>query len=338
MSATAFDPIALAQLKTTLTGLVPVLGDDEVRLFPGFLMFRRGAQIGAAIDSGDRYINIHNVHPGQSFTLDGDSALPGVPGNYLVLSVNTDETDLADALKCETFVNMMLFFVSEQNGNRTLLLSDPWKWTEKMIEMVGDKVTVTRPYPYLAELHIVEKLVQAGLMTDVAHEYRGPDAGQHDIELAGLSLEVKSHLHASDDNKEGELVISSETQLSPTGNKPLYVVYCRMEETGDMTLESMVGKFPADRTTMLQKIRKSGFVEGDFAWRRPYHLQREPQVYRIDADFPKITPAQFKGGVFPSGITKLVYHVALHNLPYCPLSSFVAAVANALQPAFTSGV
>ena len=164
-------------------------------------------------------------------------------------------------------------------------------------------------------------------MTDIEREYRGPDAGRHDIELPRLSLEVKSHLHAAGDDREGELVISSETQLSPTGNKPLYVVYCSMEETGDLTLESEAAKIPQDRVTILRKLGKGGFVEGDFAWRRPYHLQCEPRVYEITSDFPKITPSQFVGGVFPSGVTKLVYHVDLHNIPYRPLSTFLASLA-----------
>lgn len=324
MPNNVFDPFAFAQLKSTLSGLVSDLRDGDVRMFPGFLLFRRGAQLGAAIDSGDLYINIHNVHPGKSFSLDGDAALPGANGNYLTLTVNDNETDLGDELKREAFVNMVLFFVSEQNGNRERLLADPWAWAEKVIEMMGDKVSAERPYPYLAELYVVEKLVGSGLMTDIEHEYRGPDSGRHDIELPGMSLEVKAHLHAAGDDKEGELVISSETQLSQTGDKPLYVVYCSLEEMGDLTLESEVAKFPQDRVTVLGKIGKCGFVEGDFSWRRPYHLQCEPRVYEIAPDFPKITPSQFVGGVFPSGVSKLVYHVALHNIPYRPLSAFLA--------------
>lgn len=331
MADNVFDPMAFVQLKSTLTELVSGLRDGEVRMFSGFLLFRRGAQLGVAIDSGETCINIHNVHPGKSFTLDGDAALPGARGNYLTLTVNTDETDLGDALKREAFVNMLLFFVSDQNDNRLRLLENPWAWAEKVIEMRGDKKSVSAPYPYLAELHVVENLVEAGLMTDIEREYRGPDAGRHDIELPGMSLEVKSHLHASGDDKDGELVISSETQLSPTCDKPLYVVYCRMEEMGDMTLETEAAKFPQDRVTILQKIRKSGFVEGDFAWRRPYHLQREPQVYQITPSFPKITPSQFVGGVFPSGVTKLEYHVSLQNIPYCPFSTFLATTARNLH-------
>lgn len=333
MPEQVFDPVAMAQLKIALTNLVSQIRSGEVRMFPGFLVLRRGSMIGAAVETPE-YINIHNIHPGRSFNLDGDSALPGVPGNYLVLSVDTTETDITDALKREAFVNMMLYFVSEQNGNRQLLLSNPWAWAEKVIEMTGDKVAAERPYPYLAELYLVDKLVRAGLMTDIGREYRGPDAGSHDFELPRMSFEVKSHLHAADDSKEGELVISSENQLALTEGKPLYVVYFRMEETGELALESMVDKFPNDRTIVLQKLRKNGFVEGDFAWRHPYHLQREPQVFEITPDFPRITPGQFTGGAFPSGITKLVYHVSLHNLPYCTLENFLSAVSNGERPAF----
>ena len=238
MNENAFDPLAFVQLKENLMNNIDGLAKGGVRMFSDFLLFRRGDSVGAAIETPG-YINIHNVHPGRSFTLEGDSALPGVNGDYLTFTCDVRETDLGDPVKREAFVNMILFFISRQNGNRERLLENPWKWAERVIEMTGDKVSVKRPYPYVAELYLVRRLVEAGLMTDVASEYRGPDAGRHDFELPMMSLEAKSHLHGAEDDKEGELVISSETQLSLTAGKPLYVVYFRMEECGDLSFKSL---------------------------------------------------------------------------------------------------
>ena len=173
-------------------------------------------------------------------------------------------------------------------------------------------------------------------MSNVATQYRGPDSGVHDFELDTMSLECKSRLHGDPETKSGELVISSEHQLSRTGTKPLYVVYFPMEDTGDLSLASCVAEFGDPRAVIMEKLAKMKFVEGDFAWQRLYHVLGSPLVYEITDDFPRITPGQFVGGHFPSGITKLVYHVSLYNRPSCPLDDFIRAVCAGTPPVFTA--
>ena len=92
----------------------------------------------------------------------------------------------------------------------------------------------------------------------------------------------------------------------------------------------------AAEQTIMEKLAKMRFVEGDFAWQRPYHVLGSPLVYEITDDFPRITPGQFVGGHFPSGITKLVYHVSLYNRPSCPLDDFITAVCAGTHPVFTA--
>lgn len=328
----------LGQVKSAIVHCARTLTSGMALAFPAFEMtfFRKGNAVGAAVSTGERLINIHNVHPGQSFLLEGDAAVPCVQGNFLTLTVDVSATDLNDALKADAFSNMILQFVSMDGGNRDRLLANPWLWAEKIIEMGGDKTTKMRPHAYIAELYLTAALKEAGLLTNVETEYRGPEAGRHDFELPSMSLEAKSHLHGADDEKPGELVVSSATQLSKTDGKPLYVVYFSMEDTGALTLESCVAKFPDDRVAVLQKLAANGFVEGDLYWQRPYNLPHEPRVYEITDAFPRITPEQFVGGVFPSGVTKLVYHVSLRNLPYCPLSTFIEAVVHGSTPSFVA--
>ena len=299
----------------------------ELFQFDDFLLFRRGSTIGAAIPAGDRLPGIHNVHPGRSYSLDGDNALPGTSGNYLVLSVDADETDLADEVKREDFANRILSFASTEGGARESLLQDPWGWAERLIEMTGNAASELRPYPYLAEVILLNRLRAAGLVHDVASEYRGPEAGTHDFELENCSIECKSHLHASPD-KPGEITVSSENQLARTGGKPLYLVYFAMEDSGPLTVESAAHDFGEPRVTLLEKIRKCRIEEGDFAWRRPYHFVTEPLVYEIDDKFPRITPALFPGGKFPAGIVSLQYRVSLQNLPCITLGDFLAKLSN----------
>lgn len=325
----------LEQIKQSIAYRALRIQSGDVSAFDGFDLFRKGNFIGAAIPTGDTYVNIHNVHPGRSYLLEGDNALPRKAGNFLTLTVDVTETDLADPVKMESFANALIAFTKDENGSRAALVADPWGWAERVIEMSGDKASDLRPYPYIAELYLVNKLRTAGLMAHPETEYRGPDAGTHDFELATMSLECKSHLHGDTETKKGELVISSEHQLSPTGTKPLYVVYFPMEDSGDLTLESCVKDFGSPRPVIMEKLAKSHFVEGDFAWQRPYHILGNPLVFEIDGNFPRITPEQFPGGRFPGGITKLVYHVSLQNLPSCPLDDFLAAIVAGKPPRFT---
>lgn len=330
--STVVKPNDLKQLKQVLESQARNMPSGQAVAFSDFTLFRKGNRVGVAVPTGGSLINIHNVHPGQSYLLEGDAALPLAAGNFLTLTICLDEVDLSDSVKADDFSSRMLAFVSQDI--RAELMADPWAWAARVIEMSGDKTTKTRPYPYVAELYLASRLHSAGLLTDVGTEYCGPGANRHDFELETMSIECKSHLHADRDEAAGELVVSSATQLSRTAGKPLYVVYFSMEEMGNLTLESCVGEFPEDRVTVLGKLAENGFAEGDFSWQRPYNLTCEPRVYEITDSFPRITPEQFANGVFPSGVTKLVYHVSLANLPYCTLSNFIRAKQNGAEPVF----
>jgi len=324
----------LLELKKSIAFRATHTHSGEVFDFDGFSFFGKGSRVGAAISTGEALHNIHNVHPGKSYTLDGDNSLPGLTGNFLTLTVDTLQTDLADPVKLEDFANRVLSFVRMDDGTRDLLVADPWEWAARVIEMSGDMASELRPYPYVAELCLVNALRSAGLMTDVSAQWRGPDSGIHDFELPSISLECKSRLHGDTETKAGELVISSEHQLSRTGSKPLYVVYFPMEDVGDLSLESCVAAFGEPKSEVMEKLARLQFVEGDFAWFRPYQILGVPLVFEITDDFPRITPAQFPGGKFPTGITKLVYHVSLHNRPSCPLDAFIEAVKKGEKPLF----
>ena len=147
----------LAQLKNAMIGFARTMNSGAARAFQDFILFRKGNAVGAAVSTGETPINIHNVRPEQSYLLEGDSAVPCVPGNFLTLTVDASETDLNDPLKADAFSNMILQFVSTKDGNREALLADPWAWAEKVIEMGGDKATNTQPYFNIAELLLVAR-------------------------------------------------------------------------------------------------------------------------------------------------------------------------------------
>ena len=327
-------------LKASILLQLKEIKDGQTFCHPGagqdFLLYRQGNLIGVAVKA-ERDWNIHNIVPAKAFKLDSCRKFQQISGFFLTLTVDASKINLNDSQVLDLCSNIFCHFVEPEN--RSALLSDPKDWAENMIKLLGNIEKQEKPYPYIAELYAVVKLVEAGLLTDIQKEYRGPEKSVHDIETAKFSLEVKSHLYADCTDTPGELVISSENQLSQMDDKPLYVVYFRMEEIGALSLEELVETLQEkghNRNILLQKLEHSGsgYFEGDLSWGKKYHLQMEPQVYRVDENFPRITPELFPNGHWPTGITKLVYHVSLKNLPSCDFSRFVEAMRNGEEPQF----
>lgn len=304
-----------------------------------YLFFRMGNIVGAAVNTGEVLHNIHNIHPTKAFTLDSVHNVLHADGNFLTMTANMDEINLQDPIQANRFTDIICQFVRLEDGNRENLLADPREWAENMIEVLGNSAETSRPYAYVAELDIVNKLCSAGIMTDVTKEYRGPEKSVHDFELSDFSLEVKAHLYGDMTDKANSLTISSENQLEPTEGKPLYIVFYRMEETGNMSLANAVSEFVAQgysKQEIIGKIKGSGYTEGDLFWEKEYHTQNEPQVYEVTGDFPRITPSMFKNNHFPTGIKKLIYTISLENMPSCGLTEFIRAKCEGREPRFVA--
>lgn len=301
--------------------------------FHQFSLYKDDKSIGVAIKT-EEYLNIHHVYPSKQFNMSSRIGLPPAEaGNFLTLSVPAG-FDLADSGKRSVFLDMCLQFVSRENGNREKLLEDPHKWAKEKIEILGNQNSDKNPCPYIAELHLLQKLNEAGLVQDMVQEYRGPEKGVHDFEMAAFSLEVKSHLHGNREDKPGEVTISSDKQLAQNGEKPLYLIYYKVEDTGDLSLKSVIDSFGNKREAALKKLEKEKFYEGDLYWESQYHLLEEPLVYPVTGDFPRITPFKFVGGQKPSGVTKLIYNISLANLPCCTLSEFIEAKKQGREPEY----
>jgi hypothetical protein len=300
-----------------------------------YYFFARERRLGVAVSIGSEYTNVRNLHPVKNFYLDCEQGLLHTDENFLTLTVDRTEFDITTPMNAYLFAEFMMRFVDLRNGNRERLVSNPRDWAETTASLIGNETSDTKPYPYVAELLLFNQLTEAGLLRCPATEWRGPEAGVHDFELANCSIEVKSHLHADGKNKPNEVVISSMTQLRKSGNKPLYLIFFKMEETGDISLESCVGAARQYHAVIIEKLGKQGLVEGDHSWPKAYHLLGEPQVYEIKEDFPRITEEMFKGDKIPSGITKLIYHVSLQNIPSCNLKDFLVAIKNGALPLFS---
>ena len=329
------------EIKTAIRYRLNTIRIGEIFHYPGegFYLFQQGSMIGAAISTGETLLNVHNVRPTRAFTMDAVCNLLGVPGNFLTMTASSAEIDLSNPILANRFADIICQFVRTEDDNRTILLEDPIVWAEQMIATLGNDEEKDRVYAYIAELDVVKRLCEAGLMTNIAEQYRGPDKSVHDFEMPDFSLEVKSHLYGSMNEKANTITISSEHQLELTEGKPLYVVYYRMEETGTMSLESEVDalvNMGKSKPEILAKIKKSGYTEGDLFWRNVFHTQNEPQVYAVCGEFPRITPQMFHNDHFPTGIVKLVYTISLANIPSCGLTEFIRAKCEGREPRFVA--
>ena len=302
--------------------------------FHKFYLYKDEKSVGVAIKT-EKLLNVHQVYPVKQFQMSSRTGLPPAEAGYFLTLSVPSSFDLDHPGSRSLFLDICLQFVSRADGNRERLLADPHKWAKEKIEILGNKSSENKPYPYIAELHLLQKLEEAGLVLDMDLEYRGPEKGVHDFETRTFSLEVKSHLHADETDKPGEVTISSDKQLAQNGEKPLYLIYYKMEETGDMSLKSVIDSFGTKRNAALEKLEKlEKFYEGDLYWETLYHLLEEPLVYPVAGEFPRITPLSFAGGQTPSGVTKLIYHISLANLPCCTLSEFIEAKRSGREPVF----
>lgn len=331
------------EIKTAIRYRLDTIRVGEIFYYPGenldFYFFRQGNRIGAAIPTGETLFNVHDVSLTQAFTMDAVCNLSGQQGNFLTLTVSSAEVDLSNPVQANRFADIICQFVRSEDNNRASLLEDPIAWAKQMIALLGNAEEEDRVYAYIAELDVVKTLCEAGLMTNISGQYRGPNRAVHDFELPRFSLEVKAHLHGGMNEKANTLTVSSEHQLELTEGKPLYLVYYRMEETGTMSLESEVETLVAmgqSKPEILTKLKNNGYTEGDLFWRNEFHIQNQPQVYAVCGDFPRITPQMFHNDHFPTGIIKLVYTISLANIPSCGLSEFISAIRDGREPRFVA--
>lgn len=147
----------------------------------------------------------------------------------------------------------------------------------------------------LGELWTVWRLIVGGMApSDAVSAWRGSESEEHDFGLSGLDLEVKS---TSSEHRIH--VISSLSQLVPTGNRPLWMLSLQFTAAGveGRTLAEFIqlarALVPADDPNTLasydSKVRsvvsdRSNLI--DTRWR----LRQGPTLIRVDDTFPRLTP------------------------------------------------
>ncbi|WP_180962740.1 PD-(D/E)XK motif protein [Pseudomonas guariconensis] len=199
--------------------------------------------------------------------------------------------------------------VSPGRDARLQLLAAPLVWWERWRHLLGNALIDKHGYDVLAELLALETLVIRG-----SHfEWSGPFGGVVDIKTPTTDYEIKSTI-----SRYGAVInISGQFQLAASSGKPLELVHFRFEPVDDgLSIDLVCDRLVAlgvDVAMLEGGLQRLGLEAGCSARKEEYNLL-EARSYTVDENFPRITPASFKGGVMPVGVVQLEYGVDLSGL------------------------
>jgi hypothetical protein len=224
--------------------------------------------------------------------------------SLLRLECNSEPLRNQFALICAEFVDP-----GADGRRRAALVANPEEWWARWRELLGNVVREQNPYAVLAELLTYEHLLASG----EAVLWGGPDAASHDVEGATASYEVKATIT----RYSSAVHIAGEHQLTPTGKKPLFLVHWRFEPgSGSQSIDSLMERLRKaghDVGPIEAALENLGLRPGTIGRAKTYNIL-ESRRFRVDARFPRITPASFAGGVMPAAVHSIEYQVDLSGL------------------------
>ena len=234
----------------------------------------------------------------------GTLSLNGFAANYLMLISAFEEFRYEFASLCAEFVDP-----GRDGINRQSVLAKPLDWWENWRGLVGNTNKDKRVYNVIAEMTVLEYR----LRTDSSAEWTATRMGSHDIECDSESCEVKSTCQRYGAN----VVIAGQHQLEH--NKPLFLYFCRMEESLEgVSINDMQKRLEDagyDAGKLETEIEGQGFERGSSIRNKKYKFL-EKRKYAVDESFPSITKKSFKTECFPLGIVHIQYTVDLDILNY----------------------
>ncbi len=224
--------------------------------------------------------------------------------NAIVLLTNTPGIVIPFSTLCEALV-----MPGEGGEFRNAISINPLAWWKEWKELLGNRNIDERIYDVLGELWVFKYVIQNGEEAS----WNGPDGASYDIETSERFIEVKSSIN----REKREVTISSQFQLFPP-DKPLEMVFCCFEPVimSGISIDNVLEDFRVmglNTDLINQKLEKLGFEKGMSARKKGF-LPREVLLYKVDSNFPTVTPASFIDGVLPPGITKISYTVDLNKL------------------------
>lgn len=236
----------------------------------------------------------------------------------LFLQVN-EETYHAGAVAQE-FSSLCADFVTPgvQGENRELLLQHTDEWWERWCRLMGNAHSSLPVHSVLAELLFYRWLLRQGRQAEDII-WTGGEHNRLDFETSEQAWEIKATLSRT----RNEVTIHGASQLSTPDDRPLSLIFCRLEESPQgESIDDLAQELPGlgiDAEALEAALYKLGLRQGAIPRRRTFRLM-EMNSYPVDEGFPRITKESFVGGELPDGILGLEYTVDLSNLEHTTLT------------------
>ena len=265
-------------------------------------IFREGDTFGVAVECSES-LDISEGFAGARFRT-VERVVAGQHRRFLRLESFLEWVRNEFGLICEHMVS-----AGSDTAVRQALLANPLAWWQRWRHLLGNALVEKHGYDVLAELLALETLVIKG----TAFEWSGPFGGVVDIKTPATDYEVKSTI-----SRYGTVInISGQFQLATSSGKPLQLVHFRFEPVNDgLSIDHVCDRLIArgvDAAMLEGALRRLGMEAGCSARKEGYNLL-EARSYTVDESFPRITPANFIGGVLPAGVVQFEYAVDLSGL------------------------
>ena len=228
--------------------------------------------------------------------------IDGVPIHFFELS--TPHLTLLEefALICTQFLEF-----GEKGNKRRELQENPVQWWEKWQELLGNKIYNVSPRTLLSEMIALIDV----LKFDKSANLGSFMSNTFDIESDRAYYEVKSTTVKYDDL----VTINSQFQLNPNDNRPVYLIFIRMEAS----------EFGTSLDSALEELSKLGYntqelethmydrkMYKDSKSRKECYSILEKRIYTIDNDFPVLELNEKQR----ENIKKVTYTVDLTGIPF----------------------
>lgn len=193
------------------------------------------------------------------------------------------------------------------------------------------RLTEEKETGLIGELLVLEHVLDSTDEEIAVASWLGPMSEEHDYGFAEWEAEVKTTRSESRVH-----VIGSETQLLPSGDRPLYLVSIQITPAGSSEsgfgLPALVSRVRAKldrgRRAFDRALLNAGWVdEAADLYPARFELRTMPRTYVVDADFPAITTPMLDQVVPQRALVGgLTYRVDVTHLPHAiapePLTGF----------------
>ena len=187
-------------------------------------------------------------------------------------------------------------------------------------------LSAQREVGLFGELTVLDCLVSALGGPGAIAAWRGPNGDEHDFDLGGGDLEVKSTISEKRVHWVGSL-----SQLEPTPGRALWVLSMQLTTgLGDaLTVADLIGKLRsrlvgAELAAFEKKLYSAGWREKYRATiRRRFKMRSTPLLLPVDAEFPALTQKRVAAAGMPlARLREIAYSIDVTGLSeeLCPPS------------------